>query len=177
MSICPSRKWPGDSLACRCSGNSDSLRTKRWTASWPPCSRSVMREPKALRRQRINSAFDAATKLACGRYDDNSRSRTLIGAHQCRRRQELPPAFLISRSAIHIPHLNVPLAEQPRQRSAKPFRWVQLPHGTPISAGPPGENHCWAAVTSVGGPLTTTITGLDDRTSPSAFVPSTENTW
>ena len=31
-------------------------------------------------------------------------------------------------------HLKVPLAEQPRRRSAKPFRWVQLPHGTPTFA-------------------------------------------
>ncbi len=31
-------------------------------------------------------------------------------------------------------NLKVPLAEQLRQRSAKPFRWVQLPHGTPTFA-------------------------------------------
>ncbi len=29
--------------------------------------------------------------------------------------------------------LSVPLAEQPRQRSAKPRRRVRLPHGTPVS--------------------------------------------
>lgn len=29
--------------------------------------------------------------------------------------------------------ISVPLAEQLRQWSAKPFRWVQLPHGTPVS--------------------------------------------
>src|SRR5262249_24663800 len=28
-----------------------------------------------------------------------------------------------------------PLAEQPRQRSAKPFRRAQLPHGTPFPSG------------------------------------------
>ena len=37
---------------------------------------------------------------------------------------------------VHVPDLtlplNVPLAEQPRQRSAKPCRMVQLHYGTPI---------------------------------------------
>src|SRR5262245_26885873 len=40
----------------------------------------------------------------------------------------------ILHSAIRAFHSNVPLAEQLRRRSAKPYRRVQLPYGTPFHA-------------------------------------------
>src|SRR5580765_8144522 len=132
MSICRSRKWPGDSSVCQCCGSSDSLRTKRWTAFWPPCSRSAPRQSKARRTQRTKGALNGAIKLAYARCENNPGSRTPRGKQQCPAETKVSAGIL--HFAFFILHLSVPLAEQPRQRSAKPFRWVQLPHGTPTFA-------------------------------------------
>src|SRR5262249_15340483 len=84
----------------------------------------------------IRSRFDSArwlkskgvTKLARAKCD-SLRSRTPRGK---RMRAEGKASGRIPEFSFFRLHLKVPLAEQPRQRSAKPFRWVQLPHGTPI---------------------------------------------
>ncbi len=64
----------------------------------------------------------------CGRRPSSPPASARIA--QCRTCGS--PERCIPHSALCTLHLNVPLAEQPRQWSAKPQRLVQLQHGIPI---------------------------------------------
>src|ERR1043166_2851983 len=102
MSICQSRKWLGGSSVCRCFGNSDSLRTKRWTVFWLPCSRSAPRQPKVRRTRRTNSVFNGVTKLAHARCDDNFGQGRQEANHSAGGGESFRPAFCPLHSSVRI---------------------------------------------------------------------------